>query len=176
MQCAIARALRPPQKSFFQGGWKRRILTLKCKPQGNVDAWHFYRCSCAMIFRLGERRQSETSAITMRPGWLAQAAFVFWCLPSPSCRVPHPYAYFAEGWIPRSRPSWDLVDTHPRFRCRSDLGAALDFGLSGGLNLLESSPGGASELSPALQLGKMEELIQVLEGRSSPQHTPSALL
>jgi hypothetical protein len=30
-----------------------------------------------MIFRPGERRQSESSAITMRPGWLAQAAFVF---------------------------------------------------------------------------------------------------
>jgi len=36
-----------------------------------------------MIFRPGERRQSETSAITMRPGWLAQAAFVFDDHPSP---------------------------------------------------------------------------------------------
>jgi hypothetical protein len=30
-----------------------------------------------MIFRLGERRQFRMSAITMRLGWLARAAFVF---------------------------------------------------------------------------------------------------
>jgi hypothetical protein len=50
-----------------------------------------------MLFRPGERRQSETSAITMRPGWLAQAAFVF--SPPPfsivrefSRRIPHFHA------------------------------------------------------------------------------------
>src|ERR1700676_4049783 len=51
-----------------------------------------------MLFRPGERRQSETSAITMRPGWLAQAAFVFSPPPFPivrgaagefSRRIPH---------------------------------------------------------------------------------------
>jgi hypothetical protein len=52
-----------------------------------------------MIFRPGERRQSETSAITMRPGWLAQAAFVFHPLiPKIVPRVPHPSAHPAEGW------------------------------------------------------------------------------
>jgi hypothetical protein len=58
-----ARALRPPQKSFFREGWKRGILTLKRKPQGSIDARHFSECGGAMIFRpaisLGERRQSE---------------------------------------------------------------------------------------------------------------------
>jgi hypothetical protein len=32
----------------------------------------------------------------MRPGWLAQAAFVF--APIPHGRVPHPSAHVAEGW------------------------------------------------------------------------------
>jgi len=32
---------------------------LKRKPQVSVDAWHFSECSCTMIFRLGERWQSE---------------------------------------------------------------------------------------------------------------------
>ena len=41
----------------------------------------------------------RTSATTMRPGWLAQAAFVFVPLvPKIVQRVPRPSAYFAEGW------------------------------------------------------------------------------
>src|SRR2546430_2701316 len=62
-----------------------------------------------MIFRLGERRQSETSAITMRPGWLAQAAFVFLSLPSPIRGYPILPRTLRKGGIPRSRPRWDLA-------------------------------------------------------------------
>jgi hypothetical protein len=77
VQCAGARALRPPQKSFFQGGWKRRILTLRRKPQGSIDASHFYECSWRDDLSPWRKTAVRTSAITMRPGWLAQAAFVF---------------------------------------------------------------------------------------------------
>jgi hypothetical protein len=62
-----------------------------------------------MLFRPGERRQSETSAITMRPGWLAQAAFVF--APSIPKGCPILPRTLRKGGIPRSRPSWASADT-----------------------------------------------------------------
>ena len=57
----------------------RRILTLKRKPQVIVDRCALLRVRVPWYGDLSHKRKTDfgTSAITMRPGWLAQAAFVF---------------------------------------------------------------------------------------------------
>jgi len=77
VQCAGARALRPPVKSFFQEGSKTPNPDLEARASSE------HRCIAlhGVLLRddLSRRRKTavRTSTITMRLGWLARAAFVF---------------------------------------------------------------------------------------------------
>jgi len=77
VQCAGARALRPPTKLFFREGRNAPDHNAEAQASSEHRSKALFGVLCAMVFRCGGKRLFRRSAITMRLGWLARAAFVF---------------------------------------------------------------------------------------------------
>ena len=69
--------LRNP--SFEEDG-KRGIITLERKPQVSIESMALFGVQLRDVLSFRRKTAVRSSTTTMRLGWLARAAFVFFCI------------------------------------------------------------------------------------------------